>query len=67
LEQTKLSKIFDYGREMDGEILGVFLQSGPARKHDVSRFTRAIVANKDSQPLLLFRNKFLNHSILFSA
>jgi hypothetical protein len=44
-----------------------FLQSGPARKYDVSRFTRAIVANKDSEPLFLFRNKFLNHTILFKC
>src|SRR5512134_1048913 len=52
---------------MDREILGIFLQSGPARKYDVSRFTRAIVADKDSEPLFLFRNKFLNHTILFKC
>jgi hypothetical protein len=52
---------------MDREILGIFLQSGPARKYDVSRFTRAIAANKDSEQLFLFRNKFLNHTILFKC
>lgn len=52
---------------MDREILGIFLQSGPARKYDISRFTRVIVGNPDAERAFLFRNKFLNHTILFKC
>lgn len=50
---------------MDREILGIFLQSGPARKFDVSRFTRTIATSGVADQPLLFRNKFLNYAILF--
>ena len=52
---------------MDREILGIFLQSGPARKFDVSRFTRTIAASGVADQPLLFRNKFLNYAILFKC
>src|SRR5512144_268243 len=52
---------------MDREILGIFLQSGPARKFDVSRFTRTITASGAADQPLLFRNRFLNYSILFKC
>jgi hypothetical protein len=50
---------------MDREILGIFLQSGPARKFDVSRFTRMIATSESADQSFLFRNKFLNYAILF--
>ena len=52
---------------MDREILGIFLQSGPARKFDVSRFTRTIATSDAADQLFLFRNKFLNYAILFKC
>ena len=52
---------------MDREILGIFLQSGPARKFDVSRFTRAIATSDAADQPLLFRNRFLNYAILFKC
>jgi hypothetical protein len=52
---------------MDREILSIFLQSGPARKFDVSRFTRMIVTSESADWSLLFRNKFLNYAILFKC
>ncbi len=52
---------------MNREILGIFLQSGSARKYDVSRFTRAIAGNPDAEQVFLFRNKFLNRTILFKC
>jgi hypothetical protein len=52
---------------MDREILGIFLQSGPARKFDVSRFTRTIVTSGVADQPVLFRNKFLNYAILFKC
>jgi hypothetical protein len=52
---------------MDREMLGIFLQSGPARKFDVSRFTRMIATSESADQSFLFRNKFLNYTILFKC
>lgn len=52
---------------MDREILSIYLQSGPARKLDVCRFTAEIASSGGSNESYLFQNKFLNNSILFKC
>jgi hypothetical protein len=48
---------------MDRDTLNVFLQSGPARKYDIRRFS---IEREGGTPLL-FAHNFLNNSILFKC
>lgn len=52
---------------MDRDLLNVFLRSGPARKYDVSYFTRVLRDSGGANPELLFRIGFLNDAICFKT
>jgi hypothetical protein len=52
---------------MDRELLGIFLRSGPARKYDVSYFTRVTRENQGENAEFLFKIGFLNQSIFFKT
>jgi hypothetical protein len=52
---------------MDRILLGILLNSGPARKYDIRYFTRQLESVPKEEREHLFENKVLNDSILFKC
>jgi len=52
---------------MDREVLSIFLNSGPARKFPVLSFTDGVNKLEKDDREYMFRNAFLNYSILFKC